>query len=186
MYLTVAGKSYGINHPLIVALNELYHMQVMLSRLPKSWSDFSPRDFANQLLGYISRMIHSSDPRTKQPFIEEILSLMETQMDFIYQGNTDIDLMSTELTGDFLLLHSEAQKLRSALSAAHEFISLESKSVSENLLYALNIAVEAVDKFCTWLWRFALAYSCDENGSIPASSLLKLWDHEKIKSLHVE
>ena len=184
--IKLGGKIYRLGHPLSIFFAEMANVQAHLFCLPLNWGDFSPYEYAVQLLYYIEEIITSASPRDKEIFIQEISESMEKQEAFISESiDPKFRISSIEANKDFMVLHAAAVKLLSACIGAHDYIEIENKELSPNLLYILGKIAKVLEIFNSWLYAFVKVYSLNEDGKLLTEAKVVLWDLDKIKSLNV-
>lgn len=185
MQTTIAGKLYSLGHPLPLALISLQQTIALTYCIPTKWGDFNPHEYAAQFLGFIQQALYSNTPRSFELSIQEIAAAMEQQIPFISDRDVVLNIKSSEMNKDFLLLSASAAQFRAQCTAAHAQISIESKDLSQNTLYILERIIEHLNTFILWLNRFVSMYSTNKDGNFDAMSILTPWTYEKIKELNL-
>lgn len=182
----LGGKTYKSNHPLSVFLVDLLETQARLFCIPKDWGDFTPYQYAVQLLYYIEAAINDQNPRDKEIYIQEIVETIEKQSKFINDGASVKSMISSvDQNKDFMLLLASVRRAHASCTNAYSYIELESKELSPNLLYILEKTMEALDVFEAWVEAFFKVFSFNEEGKMIKDARVSLWDIETVKGLNV-
>jgi hypothetical protein len=184
--LKLGGKDYRESHPLFHFYATLVKAQSLLFAFPKKWGDFAPHEYAVQFLYGIEDALKSSNPKSKELFLQEISESIEKQTVFISEAaDLKLNIASTEQNKDVMLLLGTMYEVLHACVSAKDHIELENKDLSQNLLYILEKITEYLYVFMEWVRAFVYVFSMDESGKLYAQAKASLWDLEKVKRLNV-
>ena len=184
--LKLAGKLYNKNHPLVFYYNSLSYVQGSLYCLPTSWGDFEPREYANQLIGYMIRSLEDRTPRSTEMYIQELSTWMVNQVEYISGGLTKYEgiIGTNDQNQEFSRLRTDIMMAESYCLAAKSYIELNEKETSPNLLHMLKVNAAALETMAEWLYSFFWVYSTEENGRVLNKLRIVLWDEDKIKTIN--
>ena len=183
----IAGKSYSVGHPIFGFITALHNVQGKLYCLPK-WGDFEPLELGRQLIYYCEHAIKARSPKQYEMFIVELAEYLEGQVEFVAGG-----LRTTK--ADYIAVTSQNQQQHALYVAidqaihqcvvACERIKYESAETSPNLIYILEVILQALTVMSRWAYEFYLALSTNEEGEFVASVRFNLMDEDALKRLNV-
>ena len=128
--LKLGGKNYRESHPIFHFYSTLVKAQSLLYAFPKKWGDFAPHEYAVQLLYGIEDAIKSSNPKSKELFLQEISEAIEKQTVFISEAvDPKLNIASTEQNKDMMLLLGKMYEVLCACLSAKAHIELENKDL---------------------------------------------------------
>lgn len=182
----LSGKSFRKSHPVIEYLGNLDEAQAFTTAIPQSWGDYQPRDLIQELLFQLSAAVHSRKPKEKELVVQELSRYMEKQIEYISGGLHPLDsfLRCHELNADLQRLRVFVRTAERAAVRARDFIELDPKETSENLLYALNYSAAALNILSDWVFAFLWLFSTEENGRVNKQVKWVPMDEEMIRSLN--
>lgn len=182
----LGGKTYRKAHPIVSYIGALDIAQSFTDALPRAWGDFTPRVTAQEVLFRLSAAVGSRTPKDQEMALQELSAHMEKQIEFISGGLHAIDsfIRTEERNAELQRLRAFVRAAEVAAVAALDFIQLESKETSENLLYMLNLSKAVLNVLGDWIFAFVWLMSTEENGRVPSALKWIPMDEEKIKMLN--
>lgn len=183
----LGGKLYRKGHPLVKFSAELDLVQSFTYNLPQAWGDFKPREILQELLFRLGAVVGGSKPKDQEIPIQELASMLEDQIESISGGLEMLDsfIRCSDSNYGLQQLRAAIRAAESQCVAATDYLELEAKDTSENMLYMLNLAARALNIASDWVFAFVWAYSVDDNGKLLKENKWIPWPEEKFRVLNV-
>lgn len=183
----LGGKIYRKSHPLVKFCGALDLAQAHSVALPVSWDMFEPREILQELLFRLGAVAGSRNPREQELAIQEIGVLMESQIEFISSSVEPLDsfLRVTLITTGVHKLRTAVRAAEVSAIEARDRFEVESKDLSENLIYMLDCSIKVLNIASDWVFAFIWALCVQEDGTLIKGTSWKPWTEEKVRSLNL-
>jgi hypothetical protein len=180
------GKLYRKGHPLALYNSALELAQSNTYSIPLNWSDFLPRGIVQELLFSLMNVVQTRSPKDSDLAIQELTTLMETQVDHISGGLDAYNsyVRASVTTASLLQLEAIVREAESRCVAAADLVELEDRDTSPNLLYMLRKSMHALNVMGKWVHAFVLVFSTNENGKMRPETKWTPWEQEKLVTLN--
>lgn len=179
----VAGKTYRRNHPVVKLLNHLHYLEVGLYSLPVKWGDYYPREIAQQLVVGVIKAIFDTNPKQYDILLTEISEKITSECEVISTVKIEDELLATEQNWEVYRTWALCEQALNGCVEAKDYLELEAKDTSYNMLWALEKSSNALSALLDWLYKFVIVHSLNEEGKL--ASKYKQWDQEKINTLNL-
>ena len=186
--VTIAGKKYPVSHPLYTFVSLLHQVQAKSYCIPK-WGDFEPLEAVRQLLWYVEASVYSSTPKHQEPYVRELTTYVESQLEFLVNGLKEFKgdyIGSTLQNHEFFELRAMTEQCISACATAYERIKYESSDTSPNMLYALEFCLPGLIVLSRMFFNMGWVYSTNDDGGVVDTARIRLMDEEAVKKLNLE
>jgi len=186
--ISIANKNYSVNHPLYMFIATLHDVQAKVFCLPK-WNDFEPIEYTKQLLYYIEEAINAVNPKHQEPYVKELTTYLEVQLDFLTNGLKQFKfdyITSTIQNHEFFELKAAVEQCVYYCAVAHERIKYEASNTSPNILFALEFSLPSLYMLSKLFYSFAWVYSTNDEGAVIDKAKLHLLDEDSLKKLNLE